>query len=126
VAPPRKQAENRENKRLPTALAGSCLLERGEVIKVVIDTNVFVSSFFGGNPRKVIDLWKSGQIILCLSKDIVGEYVDMLKRFGLQNEDELEELLNLFAQGFHIIFTNKTLDLRLVEEDSGDDKFILP
>jgi hypothetical protein len=28
VAPPRKQAENRENKRLPTALVGSCLLER--------------------------------------------------------------------------------------------------
>jgi len=94
------------------------------VIKVVIDTNVFVSSFFGGNPRKIIDLWKSGQIILCLSKDIVDEYIDVLQRFGLQNERELEELLNLFAQGFHIIFTNKTPKLRLVEEDPGDDKFI--
>ena len=51
------------------------------MIKVVIDTNVFVSSFFGGNPRKVIDLWKSGQIVLCLSKDIVGEYIDVLQRF---------------------------------------------
>jgi len=94
------------------------------VIKVVIDTNVFVSSFFGGNPRKIIDLWKSGQIILCLSKDIVDEYIDVLQRFGLKNEAELEELLNLFAQGFHIIFTNKTPKLRLVEEDPGDDKFI--
>jgi len=94
------------------------------VIKVVIDTNVFVSSFFGGNPRKVIDLWKSGQIVLCLSKDIVDEYIDVLQRFGLQNEDELEELLNLFAEGFHIIFTDKTPKLRLVEEDPGDDKFI--
>jgi hypothetical protein len=94
------------------------------VIKVVIDTNIFVSSFFGGNPRKVIDLWKSGQIVLCLSKDIVDEYMNVLQRFGLQNERELEELLNLFAQGFHIIFTNKTPDLRLVEEDPGDDKFI--
>lgn len=94
------------------------------MIKVVIDTNVFVSSFFGGNPRKVIDLWKSGQIVLCLSKDIVDEYIDVLQRFGLQNEDELEELLNLFAQGFHIIFTHKTPKLRLVEEDPGDDKFI--
>jgi len=94
------------------------------VIKVVIDTNVFVSSFFGGNPRKVIHLWKSGQIVLCLSKDIVDEYMNVLQRVGLQNEHELEELLNLFAQGFHIIFTNKTPDLRLVEEDPGDDKFI--
>ncbi len=94
------------------------------MIKAVIDTNVFVSSFFGGNPRKVIDLWKSGQIVLCLSKDIVDEYINVLQRFGLQNERELEELLNLFAQGFHIIFTNKTPNLRLVEEDPGDDKFI--
>ena len=94
------------------------------MIKVVIDTNVFVSSFFGGNPRKVIDLWKSGQIVLCLSKDIVDEYIDVLQRFGLQNEHELEELLNLFAQGFNIIFTNKTPKLRLVEENPGDDKFI--
>ena len=94
------------------------------MIKVVIDTNVFVSSFFGGNPRKVIDLWKTGQIILCLSKDIVDEYMNVLQRFGLQNEHELEELLNLFAQGFHIIFTNKTPALHLVKEDPGDDKFI--
>jgi len=28
VAPPRKQAENRENKRFPVALGGSCLLEK--------------------------------------------------------------------------------------------------
>jgi len=27
VAPPRKQAENRENKYFPTASGGSCLLE---------------------------------------------------------------------------------------------------
>lgn len=26
-------------------------------MRVVIDTNVFISSFFGGNPRKVIDYW---------------------------------------------------------------------
>ena len=31
VAPPRKQAENRENKYFPAALGGSCLLERSRV-----------------------------------------------------------------------------------------------
>ncbi|MFH1025416.1 MAG: PIN domain-containing protein, partial [Nitrospirota bacterium] len=35
-------------------------------MRVVIDTNVFVSSLFGGNPRKVIDLWKEEKITLCL------------------------------------------------------------
>jgi putative PIN family toxin of toxin-antitoxin system len=94
------------------------------LIRVVIDTNVFISSFFGGNPRKIIDLWKSGQIILCLSPPIVNEYIDVLKRMGLQNERELEELLSLFAHGFHILFTSKTPNLNIVEKDPDDDKFI--
>ncbi|MBF0274763.1 MAG: putative toxin-antitoxin system toxin component, PIN family [Nitrospinae bacterium] len=43
---------------------------------MVIDTNVLVSSFYGkGSPRKIIDLWKNGEIIVCLSKEIVDEYI---------------------------------------------------
>jgi putative PIN family toxin of toxin-antitoxin system len=94
------------------------------VTKVVIDTNVFVSSFFGGNPRKIIDLWKSGYIFLCLSKSIVDEYIQVLRRLGLQNELELEELLSLFASGFHIIFTAATPELHIVAADPDDNKFI--
>ena len=94
------------------------------MIRVVVDTNIFISSFFGGNPRKIIDLWKSGQIILCLSRPIVDEYVNVLKRMGLQNEQELEELLSIFAHGFHVLFTTKTPTLSIVEKDSDDNKFI--
>ena len=94
------------------------------MIRVVLDTNVFVSSFFGGNPRKVIELWKTGQILLCLSRPVIEEYVDVLKRMGLQDERELEELLRLFAHGFNVIFTAKTPNLNIVEKDPDDDKFI--
>jgi len=94
------------------------------VIRVVVDTNVFVSSFFGGNPRKIVNLWKSGQLTLCLSKPIVDEYVEVLRRPGLQNERELDELLGLFAQGFYILFSGKTPDLNVIEEDPDDNKFI--
>ena len=94
------------------------------MIKAVVDTNVFVSSFFGGNPRKIVDLWKSGQITLCLSKPIMDEYVAVLQRLGLENEPELEELLGLFAGGYHLIFTAKTPRLTIVEADPDDNKFI--
>jgi len=94
------------------------------VIRVVVDTNVFVSSFFGGNPRKIVDLWKTGEVTLCLSKPIIEEYVEVLRRLGLQDERELDELLGLFAHGFHVLFSVKTPDLHLVEEDPDDDKFI--
>ena len=94
------------------------------MIRVVVDTNVFISSFFGANPRKIIDLWKSGQITLCLSRPVIDEYIDVLVRMGLQNERELEELLSLFAHGFHVLFTAKTPDLNVVEKDPDDNKFI--
>jgi len=93
-------------------------------MKVVINTNVFVSSFFGGNPRKIIDLWKKGNVILCLSKDILDEYVDVLHRVGLKEEEEIEELLSFFSKGFNILFTTKTPQIRAVKGDPEDDKFI--
>ncbi|NWF93280.1 MAG: putative toxin-antitoxin system toxin component, PIN family [Syntrophaceae bacterium] len=93
-------------------------------MKVVIDTNVFVSSFFEGNPKRIIDLWKKGKISLCLSKDILDEHVDVLQRVGLGDEREIEELLSLFAKGINIIFTRKTPKLKVVKDDPDDDKFI--
>ena len=92
--------------------------------RVVVDTNVFISSFFGGNPRKIIDLWKSGEVTLCLSKPIVDEYIEVLRRLELQNDREIEELLGLFAHGFHVVFTAKTPELHVVEKDPDDNMFI--
>ena len=43
---------------------------------------------------------------------------------GLQNERELEELLGLFAHGFHVLFTAKTPKVNVVENNADDDKFI--
>ena len=93
-------------------------------MKVVIDTNVFVSSFFGGNPRKVVDLWKDGKITLCLSRAILDEYVQVLQTIGLEDEIEMEELLSLFARGVNLLFTSMTPRIRAVHGDADDDKFI--
>lgn len=93
-------------------------------MKVVIDTNIFVSSFFGGNPRKIIDLWKNEKITLCLSSAILDEYIDVLRRIGMKGESELEELLSLFSRGFNILFTTKTPKIRIIKNDPDDDKFI--
>ena len=93
-------------------------------MKVVVDTNIFVSSFSGENPRKIIDLWKNEKITLCLSNVILDEYVDVLRRIGLKEEDELEELLSLFSRGFNIVFTTKTPKIKIIKNDPDDDKFI--
>jgi putative PIN family toxin of toxin-antitoxin system len=93
-------------------------------MRVVIDTNVFVSSFFGGNPRKIIDLWKEEKITLCLSRNIPDEYLDVLQRMGLGGEEELEELLSLFAGGFNLAFTATTPTIGAVQTGPDDDKFV--
>lgn len=93
-------------------------------MRVVVDTNIFVSSFFGGNPRRIIDLWKRGAITLCLTRAIVDEYIAVLRRLGLKQEKELQELLDLFARGFNSVFTAKTPVLQVVAADPDDDKFI--
>jgi hypothetical protein len=93
-------------------------------MRVVVDTNVFISSFFGGIRRKIVDLWKKGQITLCLSKPIVEEYVEVLRRLGLQDEIELNELMGLFAQASGVLFSANTPRLKIVDKDPDDNKFI--
>ena len=93
-------------------------------MRVVIDTNIFVSSFFGGNPRKIVDLWKQGKLTLCVSKEVIEEYTAVLRRIGLENEKELNEILSLFARGVNTVFTSRTPQLKVVKDDPDDDKFI--
>jgi len=93
------------------------------MLKVVIDTNVFISSFFGGLPREIIDLWKDEKIIICLSQEIIEEYVEVLHRLGVDN-NEIKKLTRLFAECYNSIFTTETISLDLVQDDPDDNKFI--
>jgi len=88
-----------------------------------VDTNVFISSFFGGDPRAVIDLWKTGRLTLCLSQDTLDDHIEVLGGLGLDSAPELDELLKLFAEGSHILFTIRTPEVRVVS-DPDDDRFI--
>ncbi len=93
-------------------------------MKVVIDTNVFVSGiFFTGPPYQILEAWRKGKIQLVLSPEILEEY----QRVG-------EELTNQFK----VVDLNPTLDLltakgllinavclnKQVCDDPDDDKFI--
>ncbi|MDX9980814.1 MAG: putative toxin-antitoxin system toxin component, PIN family [Lentisphaeria bacterium] len=50
-------------------------------MRVVLDTNVFISAvFFGGVPGKILDMWREGGIELLLSAEILAEYEDVARR----------------------------------------------
>lgn len=44
-------------------------------LKVVMDTNVFVSAvFFSGPPYQILNAWQSGEFELAVSEEILDEY----------------------------------------------------
>ena len=89
-------------------------------MRVVVDTNVLVSSFFGGPPREVIDCWKRGEITLCVSRGLIDEYVEVLNRLGLEAK-LIQELLELFAAGYNLAFIASTSPLSILEHDPDDN-----
>lgn len=93
-------------------------------MRVVIDTNVFVSSFFGGNPRKVIDYWFSGRLTLCVSKPILEEYFDVLGRFELDDNALLMKLMSLIERSANILFVKNPKENQWIKDDPKDNKFI--
>ena len=93
-------------------------------MKVVLDTNVFVSSvFFGGPPHKILEAWRDGRIQLLLSPAILEKYQRVMHELALQfPEIEVEALI-----GFMIVHSEIILPPSLppvIQADPSDDKFL--
>lgn len=93
-------------------------------MKVVIDTNVFVSSVFGGVPRQVVELWFDGRLTLCLSEPIVTEYQRVLREIGAVSEPEERALIEAFASGEGTLYTAAPPPIEGVSSDPDDDTFL--
>lgn len=93
-------------------------------MRVIVDTNVFVSGiYFSGPPYQILDAWRSGKIKLVISDTIFEEY----KRIGRKLESyfpaiDFEPFLSLVLDESDIV-----IDRGLEEQicsDPDDDKFI--
>ena len=92
-------------------------------LKVVVDTNVFISSFWGGKPREIIDLWSSGEIILCLSDDILKEYLEVMIRLKL-SVVKIDKFISLFREKHFIEAINPTHHFEIIKDDPDDNMFL--
>lgn len=93
-------------------------------MKVVIDTNVFVSSVFGGLPRQVVELWFDGRLTLCLSEPIVTEYQRVLREIGAVSAAEERALIEAFASGEDVLYTADPPAIKSASLNPDDDKFL--
>lgn len=92
-------------------------------LKVVIDTNILVSSLWGGKPGRIIELWDDGRLTLVVSEEILEEYFNVIERFDITDED-IEELAILFSNPHKAEIIESRAKINIVKKDPADNKFI--
>jgi len=93
-------------------------------MKIVLDTNIFISSFFwDGNPRKIIERIINGKDILFTCKEILQETASVLARPKFSVNDEY---IARFIHSIEEVANNINLIgvIHNVCRDSNDDKIL--
>ena len=92
-------------------------------LRVVIDTNVYISAiFWGGKPRQIVDMGRDGHIFIFTSMDIEKEIADKLSvKFHLA-EDEISRIMLDF--GTFTIPVEPTKKISFIKGYPADDKFL--
>ena len=99
------------------------------MIKVVLDTNQLVSAIISpyGASAKILEAWKIGEITLITSEGILEELGRVLgyrkiRKYHPFSEDEIHDFLEYLRE--QCIIVRGTLEVRAVDYDPADDKFI--
>jgi putative PIN family toxin of toxin-antitoxin system len=93
-------------------------------VRVILDTNVFVSGvFFSGPPYQILEAWRDGRPHLVISQEILDEYRRVGRILSIQFPAidlwPIIELVTVEAE----IYPSHTLP-ETICDDPDDDKFI--
>lgn len=92
-------------------------------MRVVLDTNVFVSMAMGGQVGKINDAWKAGKFTLIISDAIFSEYLDVLQRPKLHLTADVVSAVTGRIQR-KAEFVTPTETVAAVQADPTDNKFL--
>lgn len=92
-------------------------------LKVVMDTNVFISGvFFNGPPYQILNAWQSGEFELVVSQEILDEYQRVGKIMAEERPKiDLNPILTFVLEHAKVYKSAKLKEP--VCEDPDDDKF---
>ena len=94
-------------------------------MRVVLDTNVFISGIFwkGNFCSKIIEKWVAGKFQLVSSVDLLDEFMRTMKNFKIQiPEDMIVEWRELIIE--NSIMVQPDIMLKVIKEDPDDNKFL--
>ena len=92
-------------------------------MKIVLDTNVLLNAVLPSSRYHwLIDRILGGDLILCVSTDILNEYAEILERF--YNSAVADAALAALIYSPFVERYAPTYFWRLIEQDHDDDKFV--
>jgi len=93
------------------------------ISRIVIDTNIYISAiFWGGKPRAIVDLGRSGEVLIFTSSEIEEEIEKKLKtKFGLSDEEAAQILLDFSTFTVPVKISRR---IAVIDDDPDDDKFL--
>ena len=91
--------------------------------RVVLDTNIIISSALGGALVFVLEKWDEGKFTVVVTTDVVSEYFAVLNRpkFGLKQET-IDRIIHYIYQFSEFVVPEE--QIRFIEDDPKDDKFL--
>jgi len=92
-------------------------------MKIVVDTNVFISGiFFGGAPGQVLKAIVSSKVVACATTSIVDEYLEIIDEMITRKQGKLNRnILIPLIDSLEMIESKTHIE---ISRDPDDDKFI--
>jgi putative PIN family toxin of toxin-antitoxin system len=93
-------------------------------VKVVLDTNVFISGvFFTGPPYRILEAWRDARIQIVVSPDILAEYQRVGETLASQfQEIDLQPIFDFLTLNAEVVSSERLAEP--VCRDPDDDKFL--
>ena len=90
--------------------------------KVVLDTNILVSSLWRGRCWDVVRRWREGEFTLAVSAAVLHEYLDVLSRFV--SADLLQEWRETLTDPSRVCVIEISERIDAIREDPTDNRFL--
>jgi putative PIN family toxin of toxin-antitoxin system len=92
-------------------------------MRVILDTNIFVSALLGGRLGVIVDEWQAGKFTLIVSEAIAHEYLDVIRRPKFKiSAEEIANITDYLLKTAEFVTPLETVTA--IEADASDNKFL--
>ena len=92
-------------------------------MRVVLDTNIFISAVLGGRLGVIIDEWKAGKFTLIITDAIAREYLDVINRPKFKiPQNEIIAATDYLLQTAEFVTPQE--EIHIIVADLTDNKFL--